>query len=192
MPAASILDLYFARSEAAIKHTDDTYGRRLFHLADDSLPFAVGTSWEMVVEDLVDSYFDTEKHDIVTNVLAEGEWFFEIDISENNGDFREVQFIAEPVTAKACVGWKPDGTDVLKETRITSCILRKYSMDIECGLDNASFSFTGNFVKVILKDGTAIEMLENRRYSAAEPIDLDQVDHILLPDGTKLPFPNDP
>ena len=160
-----------------------------YHMADDALPFAVGTSWIMIAEDLVDSYFDTERHDIVTNVLAEGEWLFEISIGEEDGDFRQIQFVSQPVTARACVGWKPDGTDVLEETRITSCILRKYSMDIECDLDNASFSFTGNTVKAVMKDGTAIEFLENSHYSAMAPIDLDQVDHILLPDGTRLPVP---
>ena len=160
-----------------------------YEMADGSLPFALGTSWQMIVEDLVDSYYDAEKHDTVTNVLAEGEWLFDITIGEENGDFREIQFVSEPVTAEACIGWKPDGTDVLKETQITSLVLRKYSMDIECDLDYASFSFTGKTVQVILKDGTAIEMLENSHYGALEPIDLDQVDHILLPDGTRLTVP---
>ena len=35
MDDKTIIDLYFARNEAAIKHTDDTYGRRLFRLADN-------------------------------------------------------------------------------------------------------------------------------------------------------------
>ena len=34
MEDSKIIDLYFARSEDAIRHTDDTYGRRLFHLAE--------------------------------------------------------------------------------------------------------------------------------------------------------------
>ena len=32
---SKILDLFFARNEQAIRHTDDTYGRRLFMLADN-------------------------------------------------------------------------------------------------------------------------------------------------------------
>ena len=35
MDDSKIIDLFFARNEDAIKHTDDTYGRRLFHLADN-------------------------------------------------------------------------------------------------------------------------------------------------------------
>ena len=35
MEDSKIIDLYFARSEDAIKHTDETYGRRLYHLAEN-------------------------------------------------------------------------------------------------------------------------------------------------------------
>lgn len=34
MEDSRIIDLYFARNEDAIRYTDDTYGRRLFHLAE--------------------------------------------------------------------------------------------------------------------------------------------------------------
>ena len=34
MEDSKIIDLYFARNEDAIRHTDDTYGRRLFYLAE--------------------------------------------------------------------------------------------------------------------------------------------------------------
>ena len=34
MDDKKIIELFLARNEDAIKHTDDTYGRRLFHLAD--------------------------------------------------------------------------------------------------------------------------------------------------------------
>lgn len=35
MEDSKIIELFFARNEDAIKHTDDTYGRRLYHLADN-------------------------------------------------------------------------------------------------------------------------------------------------------------
>lgn len=35
MDDSKIIELFFARNDDAIKHTDDTYGRRLFHLADN-------------------------------------------------------------------------------------------------------------------------------------------------------------
>ena len=35
MEDSKIIELFFVRNEDAIKHTDDTYGRRLYHLADN-------------------------------------------------------------------------------------------------------------------------------------------------------------
>ena len=35
MEDSRIIALFFARNEDAIKHTDDTYGRRLYQLADN-------------------------------------------------------------------------------------------------------------------------------------------------------------
>lgn len=35
MDDSTIIDLFFARNEDAIKHTDETYGRRLYHLAEN-------------------------------------------------------------------------------------------------------------------------------------------------------------
>ena len=35
MEDSKIIELFLARNEDAIKHTDDTYGKRLFHLADN-------------------------------------------------------------------------------------------------------------------------------------------------------------
>ena len=35
MDDSKIIELFFARSEDAIKHTNDVYGRRLFYLADN-------------------------------------------------------------------------------------------------------------------------------------------------------------
>ncbi len=37
MEDSKIIDLFFARNEDAIKHTNDTYGWRLYHLADNIL-----------------------------------------------------------------------------------------------------------------------------------------------------------
>ena len=37
MEDSKIIELFFARNEAAIRHTDEAYGRRLYHLADNIL-----------------------------------------------------------------------------------------------------------------------------------------------------------
>ena len=89
--------------------------------------------------------------------------------------------------AKASVGWKLDGTDAFENLEITSVKLRSLSIDLVSENENADFfSFTGARSYAVMKDGTKIEIM-NKEF--LEPIDLDQVDHILLADGTKLMMP---
>ena len=73
---------------------------------------------------------------------------------------------------------------------LTSYKLRKFSHSSEIVSDpnapgGANFDrFNGSSTKVVLKDGTAIEFGE-------QPLDLDQVDHVILADGTKLTVPQE-
>ncbi len=54
--------------------------------------------------------------------------------------------------------------------------------------DSADFyKWRGHRAYAVMKDGTQIELLRSRN---CEPVNLDQVDHVLLADGTKLPAPN--
>ncbi len=48
------------------------------------------------------------------------------------------------------------------------------------------YMWNGHFICVVMKDGTRIELWDQENDSA---IDLTQVDYVLLPDGTKLPVP---
>ena len=53
--------------------------------------------------------------------------------------------------------------------------------------DSADFyAWRGHRAHAVMKDGTQIELLQGRN---GEPVDLDQVDHVLLADGTKLIMP---
>ena len=90
---------------------------------------------------------------------------------------------------KACTGWKADGTAVLEEYTVTSFILRRLSSDIVWvpGTENQGayvdfYGWTDRSMYAVMKDGTQIKMTGRN----SSPIDLDQVDHILLPDGTIL------
>ena len=54
--------------------------------------------------------------------------------------------------------------------------------------DSADFyAWRGHRAHAVMKDGTQIELLRGQN---CEPVDLDQVDYVLLADGTKLPAPN--
>ena len=151
---------------------------------DGSMPCAIDSTWNLSILDLwVDKHRDTER------LLVEGEWIFPITFDENNGDYKEIELISEPITAKACIGWREDGTDALADRVITSFKLRKFGYDIEFEEtkehDYAEFSWTGHFIYAVMKDGSKMD-LSNQKW---QPFDLDQVDYVLLGDGTKLMMP---
>lgn len=167
---------------------------------DGSAPYAAGTTWNLHIVDIMESWWDDANARLVENTLVEGEWLFPITFGESNADYREVELLSEPVRAKACYGWGEDGTDALEEFTLTSFKLRKFS----CGLqwdripnyhgtenfgDSADFfgfaDQTGyHRALIVMKDGTEISLPFHH-----QTINLDQVSHVILADGTLLPMP---
>ena len=128
-------------------------------------------------------------------LLAEGPWEFDIDLSQTND--AELEMITVPVTAHTCYGYKPDGTEVLEKVQITSFTLRPLSAAIKAestgGLD---FTYNADqHIYVVMRNGSRIELLPNwgavgeQHLAAESPIILEEVDHVLMPDGTKLMVP---
>lgn len=152
-------------------------------------PFAAGSTWTLYLVDLV--YSSTDE------TLTEGEWQFPISFGADNCDDRELELLTSPILMKAGTGWLPDGTDVVMEFPVSSFKLRKFSSKIvrdtaaETEEQRAEsytdfYGWNGHFICVVMKDGTRIELWDQENDSA---IDLTQVDYVLLPDGTKLPVP---
>ena len=152
-------------------------------------PFAAGSTWTLYLVDLV--YSSTDE------TLTEGEWQFPISFGADNCDDRELELLTSPILMKAGTGWLPDGTDVVMEFPVSSFKLRKFSSKIvrdtaaETEKQRAEsytdfYGWNGHFICVVMKDGTRIELWDQENDSA---IDLTQVDYVLLPDGTKLPVP---
>ena len=152
-------------------------------------PFAAGSTWTLYLVDLV--YSSTDE------TLTEGEWQFPISFGADNCDDRELELLTSPILMKAGTGWLPDGTDVVMEFPVSSFKLRKFSSKIvrdtaaETEEQRAKsytdfYGWNGHFICVVMKDGTRIELWDQENDSA---IDLTQVDYVLLPDGTKLPVP---
>ena len=152
-------------------------------------PFAAGSTWSLYLVDLV--YSSTDE------TLTEGEWQFPISFGADNCDDRELELLTSPILMKAGTGWLPDGTDVVMEFPVSSFKLRKFSSKIvrdtaaETEEQRAEsytdfYGWNGHFICVVMKDGTRIELWDQENDSA---IDLTQVDYVLLPDGTKLPVP---
>lgn len=80
-----------------------------------------------------------------------------------------------------------DGADVFEDIEVTSVKLRSLSIEVISEDKFADFlSFTGASSYAVMKDGSRVEIM-NKKF--VKPIDLNQVDHILLADGTKLTVP---
>lgn len=175
-----------------LDNTQDLVLEAHCNMEDGTAPFASGKTWVIHFEDLVSSYWDGSKSKFVEETLATGEWTFEIEFNESNGDYREIELLTEPITAGVSVGWKPDGTDVTEDVTISSVKLRKYSLTItHDGPDYADFSYiNGQRMLAVMKDGSTLELSYGTgTYQVYGQIDFDQLDYIQLPDGTKLPGP---
>lgn len=163
-----------------LANTCDILLQRSFETEDGSAAITKDTIANVYFEDLYERYWDEYEHE---NLISEGVWSF--DITFEDSDFREIELLSQPITAKAVVGWDMEGNDVIEAFEVTSVKLRSLSIDLVCENQNADFfSFTGIRSYAVMKDGSKVEIM-NKEF--VEPIDLDQVDHILLADGTKLP-----
>ena len=153
-------------------------------MEDGSTPFGKGTMWNLRMVDIVHNWWDDANSRLVNDTLVEGEWQIPITFDDSNGDYREIELISQPIMAKASTGWGADGADRVEELEITSFQLRRFSVELTSENENADFFyFGGNSSYAVMKDGSRVG-ISNRRL--AEPVDLDQVDYILLADGTKL------
>lgn len=119
-------------------------------------------------------------------------------IVRNNEDAQEC---VNDTYLKACIGWREDGTDALEAFAVTSFKLRKFSSSLQWDLipdyhGTKDFGSSADFYGwsdqsgyhsacVVMKDGSEVTLPIRNKV-----VDLDQVDYVLLPDGTKLPATN--
>ena len=175
-----------------LDNTQDLVMEARYEMEDGSAPFASCKTWVIHFEDLEGEYWDSKNSKRIIEHLATGEWTFEVTFDENNGDYREIELLTQPIKAGVSTGWKPDGTDVVEDVTITSIKLRKYSLTItHDGPDYTDFSYiNGQKMCAVMKDGSIIEILGTGNvYQACGEIDFDQLDYIQLADGTKLSIP---
>ena len=160
---------------------------------DGLRPFELGATWDLGIIDLFADQWGAS-----SQILAEGEWHFSITFDESNTDYRELELLSSPITMTGSVGWLADGTDVLMDFPIASFKLRKFSSEItrdtaaeteeqraEAEMcDPEFYAWRGHLTYAVMKDGTQIQLLPDGNCA---PIDLTQVDYVLLADGRKLP-----
>lgn len=151
---------------------------------DGSMPYPEGAVIPVYWEDLYFTRFDFEKNESIDLLLTEGAWKFDIPLGD--ADTRQVELLSAPITAKACTGWKIDGTDVIEEAELTSVKLRSLGIVLEHENPGADFlCFTGTQSRIVMLDGSMQEFTSN----FDDPVDMDQVAYVQLADGTILPMP---
>ncbi len=175
-------------------------------------PFGADVDFNIHIENIIREYDDEEYYQELMNgkyagqtdvmftheetqrlnqveTLVEGTWDFTVNFGKTEAG---VELLSKPITVNAWV-WDEgdpenmfDGRRLEHEVTIKSFILNPLSALIECEEANASFED----MHAVLKDGTKILLQHNGvTVDAQSPIALDEVDHILLADGTVIPMP---
>ena len=159
-------------------------------MMDCSAPFAEGTTWNLHIEDLLHDHWNSKKCDVDKIVLTEGEWNFSIQFGKENGDYSQIDLLSEPMTLSAITAWDAIGRPIWETDTVGNIEVR--SMSLRFITENPNVGF--GWVNVVMKDGRKISADQTNYnagciYEASEWIDLNQVDYLLLEDGTKIPVP---
>lgn len=154
-----------------------------------SAPFTAGTTWNLYLVDIVYSAWNAESG-IIRDTLAEGEWMIPISFDDENGDYRELELVSDPITMEASVGWDATGKDAPESFRVTSVKLRSQSISLTADVGEKTYAdfffLNGNGTYVVMQDGTQVEVMNQ---AFRQPIDPEQADYVLFADGTKLTVP---
>ena len=162
-------------------------------MRDGQMPFASGKVWNIYWQDIYASYLNEATNEPEELLLVKGSW--SIDVVFEDVVTEELELIIDPLPSKAAYGWDMKGNDVYQDTMITSFILRPLSATIICDLDDIAPDFLtvgDRCVYVIMKDGSKIALYGDnagfgvQNLKPEHTIDLSMVDHVLMPDGTKL------
>lgn len=140
-------------------------------------------------------------------VLAEGVWEFEICFAQPEDSGEAVELLSEPVTTTASILCRvgeeiTDYVDVMDQVKLISVQLRHLSVTFtyaDCNGIPDFVQYEGDQVTcpcVVLKDGTMLELLPHGSsgngtvtLETEQPIVFDEVDYILMADGTRIDMP---
>ena len=179
-----------------LDNTVDLVLERFAEMEDGTAPFGWGTSWDIWFENIVGSYWNDARHKFTEEILAEGGWRFDIGFNERNGDYREIEFVEEPITVSAITGFTSDGGDIFEEVKVTSFTLHTMSAVIRHDHGSSvDFSTQAMPMYAVMKDGNRIKFQPTGGnpgitwYVMEDHVNVDEVDHVVLMDGTKLMLP---
>lgn len=159
------------------------------------------TEWNVHIRSISAVEYDEATQHTEFPVLAEGDWNFIIDLTK--ADTETIELISAPFQTLAIV---PNvESETLDHVTVTSAVLSPLDIIINYEpLNEYNASFVGFFYDTnielhayaVMKDGSAVPYLYGMpsyhgeaKLLAESPIVLDEVDHVLLADGTKLTVP---
>lgn len=170
------------------------------HYGYYSVPDSV-TEWNIHIGSIFTVEYDETAHLTEYPVLVEGDWNFTIDLTK--ADTETVELVSAPFQTLAII--PNEETSTLDYVTVTS--VRVSPLDAFITYEPSSdyfVSFVG-FLEytnielhayVVMKDGSSIPLLGGHpsyhgktKLLTESPIVLDEVDHVLLADGTKLTVP---
>lgn len=135
-------------------------------------------------------YTDEESAALYAQIpLVRGSWNFTFRL-ENDSQSREL--LTAPATARAVIGYDANGQERFGDVTVTSIVLRELSVTISYDAENANFSY-GDKVYLAMKDGSEVTLHAASATPGAQhfytdaPISPEEVTHLILPNGTKLP-----
>ena len=148
------------------------------------------------IQDFYQYVSNQDYSDLDKQLVVKGDWTFDFPVEEDS--ITAVELLKEPV--KASLEYLDMEAEEktyarVENTRITSVMLRPLSLDITYevpGNLQVSGSF-GEKIKAVMKDQSEVQLRpqwggsKTIRYFASGPVIFEQLDHILLGDGTVIP-----
>ncbi len=167
-----------------------SYTLRFHESMDEGIAYAEGSVWNLHLKKLMAREWNRETYQEDTLWEQEGTWSFEITM--DNGDWTEIEFVSDPITTNVCYGWDLDGNDVYRDETITSIKLRAFGAEYTSpsalgGLDFANYQ-KEQYPTIILKDGTEIKLEGSLHLMDPDTdrIPMEEVACLKLIDGTVL------
>ena len=178
--------------------------------------FDPSVEWKVVLNDLVRITDDVELLKEISNeqgeycyegeistteVLLEKDWEFAFHFRAENAEEASREILTAPIVTTGHIYKLQDNGKYayeLDDVTVTSVKLGPLSAVISYEFSGVypAFEWDGNHVYAVMKDGTSIMLEDNwsrwdgyNVLKARSPIPLDEVDHILLADGTKITVP---
>ena len=144
-----------------------------------------------------------------SDILVEGEWEFDIVFGADGQDEHRLELVMAPIPVTAIVSrWMGedhltcDVEDNLETINLTSFQLTSFGAALQfeedetiCGVSiecRNRYGYEDRPVHVVMEDGSLIPLHTDgvgTNLASESPIVLSEVDHVLLPDGTKLMVP---